>query len=443
MGQECPTRRGARFSVGHRDLRNPTADANWPMVGLVRAISADGLFEVPMSSPGTALESATPAAPPLAPLLPTFSTAALLAAMLRSSAKISDLFFSLGKPPMIEVNGRLVATGPRALTPEDTRHISSELIGSNQSALDNLREQGSCDVSYSLPGASRFRVNVFMQRGTRAIVMRVIPSKVPSFEELSLPEELRQIVGVRNGIVLVTGPTGSGKSSTLAAIIDLINKQLSVHILTIEDPIEFLHAHQNCIVHQRELHSDTTSFALALRAALRQAPKVILVGEMRDRETIEIALEAAETGHLVMSTLHTIDAAKTVERIVGVFPLADQMIIRNRMSKSFRYVVSQRLIPRKDGTGRVAAIEILKSTLRTREYVEKGESEGRTLLDAMRVGDNEGMQHFDGEIEKLIRAGTIDFETGLSYATNTGNLRLELADFTPPPESEGGVEFTA
>jgi twitching motility protein PilT len=397
-----------------------------------------------MSSPGTAPQSAAAAAPARAtPSPPTFSTAALLTAMLRSSSKISDLFFSPGKPPMIEVNGRLVATGPRALTPEDTRHIASELIGGNQTALDNLREQGSCDVSYSLPGASRFRVNVFMQRGTRAIVMRVIPSKVPSFEELNLPEELKQIVGVRNGIVLVTGPTGSGKSSTLAAIIDLINKQLSVHILTIEDPIEFLHAHQNCIVHQRELHSDTTSFAGALRAALRQAPKVILVGEMRDRETIEIALEAAETGHLVMSTLHTIDAAKTVERIVGVFPLSEQMVIRNRMAKSFRYVVSQRLIPRKDGAGRVAAIEILKSTLRTREYVERGESEGRTLLDAMRVGDNEGMQHFDGEIEKLIRAGTIDFETGLTYATNAGNLRLELADFTPLPEAEAGAELTA
>jgi len=226
--------------------------------------------------------------------------------------------------------------------------------------------------------------------------------------------------------------SGSGKSSTLAAIIDLINKTLAVHILTIEDPIEFLHAHQNCIVHQRELHSDTTTFALALRAALRQAPKVILVGEMRDRETIEIALEAAETGHSVMSTLHTIDAAKTVERIVGVFPLSEQHTIRNRLAKSFRYIVSQRLIPRKDGTGRVAAIEILKSTLRTREYVEKGEAEGKTLLDAMRVGTTEGMQHFDGEIEKLIRAGAIDLETGFGYATNPGNLRLELADFVPP-----------
>lgn len=336
---------------------------------------------------------------------------------------------------MVEVNGRLTATGPRALTADDTRHIASELIGSNKHALGKLREHGSCDVSYSLPGSSRFRVNVLMQRGSCAIVMRVIPSKVPSFAELNLPEELQQIIGLRNGIVLVTGPTGSGKSSTLAAIIDLINKQHSFHILTIEDPIEFLHVHQNCIVHQRELHSDTTSFSLALRAALRQAPKVILVGEMRDRETIEIALEAAETGHLVMSTLHTIDASKTVERIVGVFPLAEQHTIRNRLAKSFRYIVSQRLIPRKDGSGRVAAIEILKSTLRTREYVEKGEVEGKTLLDAMRVGTTEGMLHFDGEIEKLVRAGTIDFETGLGYATNPGNLRLELADVSPPAEA--------
>ena len=354
--------------------------------------------------------------------------------MLRKSAKISDLFFSPGKPPMVEINGRLTPTGSRALTPNDTRHIAAELIGSNKHALENLREQGSCDVSYSLPGASRFRVNVFMQRGSCAIVMRVIPSKVPDFEELNLPTELQQIVGLRNGIVLVTGPTGSGKSSTLAAIIDLINKQHSFHILTIEDPIEFLHQHQSCIVHQRELHSDTPSFALALRAALRQAPKVILVGEMRDRETIEIAMEAAETGHLVMSTLHTIDAAKTVERIVGVFPLAEQHSVRNRLAKSFRYIVSQRLIPRKDGHGRVAALEILKSTLRTREYVEKGEVEGKTLLDAMRVGTTEGMQHFDGEIEKLIRAGTIEFESSMAYATNAGNLRLELADFAPPPE---------
>lgn len=388
----------------------------------------------PAAKPPAASSAATATA--AAPAPAAFSTASLLAGMLRAAPKISDLFFTPGKPPMLEINGKLSPFGARSLTLDDTRHIASELIGNNKHALGNLREHGSCDVSYSLPGASRFRVNVFMQRGSCAIVMRVIPGKVPSFTELNLPEELQQIAGLRNGVVLVTGPTGSGKSSTLAAIIDLINRQQSYHILTIEDPIEFLHHHQNCIVHQRELHSDTTSFAMALRAALRQAPKVILVGEMRDRETIEIAMEAAETGHLVMSTLHTIDAPKTVERIVGVFPLAEQHSVRNRLAKSFRYIVSQRLIPRKEGNGRVAALEILKSTLRTREYVEKGEVEGKTLLDAMRVGTTEGMQHFDGEIEKLIRAGTIDFETGMAYATNAGNLRLELADFTPPPEPQ-------
>jgi len=358
-----------------------------------------------------------------------FSTPALLAAMLKASPKISDLFFSPGKPPLVEISGKLFPTGgARVLNSDDTRRIASDLIGNNQHAIDNLKELGSCDVSYSLPGAYRFRINIFMQRGSCAVVMRVIPGKIPNFESLNLPAELGKIVALRNGIVLVTGPTGSGKSSTLAAIIDKINTEQSYHVLTIEDPIEFLHLHKNCIVHQRELHSDTPSFALALRAALRQAPKVILVGEMRDRETIEIAMEAAETGHLVLSTLHTIDASKTVERIVGVFPMAEQHTMRNRLAKSFRYIVSQRLIPRKDGTGRVAAMEILKSTLRTREYVEKGEADGKTLLDAMRVGSNEGMQSFDGDIERLIREGTIDMETGLAYATNPGNLQLELSD---------------
>ena len=357
------------------------------------------------------------------------SAPALLTAMLRSASKISDLFLSPGKPPMVEVNGRLSPVGARALTPDETRYLAGELLGSNKYAIANLREHGSCDVSYSLAGTSRFRVNIFMQRGSCVIVMRIIPGTIPSFAELNLPAELQNIVGLRNGIVLVTGPTGSGKSSTLAAIIDLINKTQAYHILTIEDPIEFLHPHQNCLVHQRELHSDTTSFASALRAALRQAPKVILVGEMRDRETIEIAMEAAETGHLVMSTLHTIDASKTVERIVGVFPLAEQHTVRNRLAKSFRYVLSQRLLPLKNGDGRVAALEILKSTLRTREYVEKGEAEGKTLLDAMRAGGTEGMQHFDCEIEKLVRSGKVDFETGMAYATNAGNLRLELADW--------------
>jgi twitching motility protein PilT len=388
----------------------------------------------PTAAGGGAGAAAAPAATP-------FSTPALLAAMLKISPKISDLFFSPGKPPLVEISGKLAPAGTaRALTSEDTRRIGNDLIGDNNHAIENLKERGSCDVSYSLPGAHRFRVNVFMQRGTTAIVMRVIPANVPAFETLHLPAELANIVGLRNGIVLVTGPTGSGKSSTLAAIIDKINQEQSYHVLTIEDPIEFLHRHKNCIVHQRELHSDTPSFALALRAALRQAPKVILVGEMRDKETIEIAMEAAETGHLVLSTLHTIDASKTVERIVGAFPMNEQSTLRNRLAKSFRYIISQRLIPRKDGTGRVAAIEILKGTLRTREYVEKGEVEGKTLLDAMRVGEQEGMQHFDGDIERLIREGIIDMETGLAYATNPGNLQLDMSDLRLDAEAEAEAE---
>jgi len=393
----------------------------------------------PAPTPAPSIAAPPPRAAAAAPA--PFSTPALLAAMLKTSSKISDLFFSPGKPPLVEVSGKLAPAGTtRVLSSEDTRRIATDLVGQNQHAIDNLKQLGSCDVSYCLPGAHRFRVNIFMQRGSCAIVMRVIPGTVPDFDALNLPVELKKIIGLRNGIVLVTGPTGSGKSSTLAAIIDRINKEQSYHVLTIEDPIEFLHVHKNCVVHQRELHSDTPSFALALRAALRQAPKVILVGEMRDKETIEIALEAAETGHLVLSTLHTIDASKTVERIVGVFPMSEQHTLRNRLAKSFRYIISQRLVPRKDGAGRVAVIEILKSTLRTREYVEKGETDGKTLLDAMRVGEQEGMQHFDGNIERLIREGVLDMETGLAYATNPGNLQLELSDLPKSVEPDPLLE---
>jgi twitching motility protein PilT len=361
--------------------------------------------------------------------------------MLRASARVSDLIFSPGSLPHIEVSGQLVPVKIAGLPPlaaEDTRRIAEELIGGNQQARTALREQGSCDISYSLPGECRFRVNVFVQRGSHAIVMRVIPKSVPTFAELKLPAQLADIANLKNGIVLITGPTGSGKSSTMAAVLDRINETKAYHIITIEDPVEFMHRHKRSIIHQRELHSDTPSFALALRAALRQAPKVILVGEMRDKETIEIALEAAETGHLVLSTLHTIDASKTVERVVGVFPMAEQHVIRNRLAKSFRYIISQRLLPAKDSKSRVAVLEILKATVRTREYLEKGEHEGKTLLDAMRDGDTEGMQHFDGSIEQLIRAGTIELETGLAYATNPGNLRLQIADIAgePPPEVE-------
>jgi twitching motility protein PilT len=359
-------------------------------------------------------------------------TAQLITAMLKSNTHVSDLIFSPGRAPQIEVSGQLVELkykGLECLSAADTKSIAYDIMGENEHPLRKLDQDGSADLSYGLPGVGRFRVNIFRQRGSCAIVMRVIPDKIPGFDDLKLPSTLEEIVHIKNGIVLVTGPTGSGKSSTLAAVIDKMNQEKAFHILTIEDPIEFLHRHKKATIHQRELHSDTPTFALALRAALRQAPKVILVGEMRDRETIEIALEAAETGHLVLSTLHTIDASKTVERIVGVFPVADQHSVRTRFGKAFRFIVSQRLLPKKDGKGRIAAIEILKSTLRTRDYVEKGESEGKTLLDAMRDGDTDGMQHFDGELEKLLRAGTIDFDTALAYSTNPGNFRLEVADF--------------
>jgi len=358
-------------------------------------------------------------------------TAQLITAMLKSNGHVSDLIFSPGRAPQVEVSGQLVELkykGLECLSAADTKSIAYDIMGENEHPLRKLDQDGSADLSYGLPGVGRFRVNIFRQRGSCAIVMRVIPDKIPGFDDLKLPSRLEEIVHLKNGIVLVTGPTGSGKSSTLAAIIDKMNAEKAFHILTIEDPIEFLHRHKKATIHQRELHSDTPTFALALRAALRQAPKVILVGEMRDRETIEIALEAAETGHLVLSTLHTIDASKTVERIVGVFPVSDQHSVRTRFGKAFRFIISQRLLPKKDGKGRIAAIEILKSTLRTRDYVEKGESEGKTLLDAMRDGDTDGMQHFDGELERLLRAGVIDLETALAYSTNPGNLRLELAD---------------
>jgi twitching motility protein PilT len=362
---------------------------------------------------------------------PAFPTAQVITGMLRGRQHVSDLVFSPGHAPQVESSGQLVEVkfrGLEVLTPAHTSQIARDLIGASEHAARKLETEGAADLSYAVPGLARFRVNVFRQRGSQAIIMRVIPASVPTFEDLQLPATVGEITDLRNGIALVTGPTGSGKSSTLAAVVDRMNQSRAIHILTIEDPIEFLHNHKKATVHQRELHSDTPTFALALRAALRQAPKVILVGEMRDRETIEIALEAAETGHLVLSTLHTIDASKTVERIVGSFPLSDQNAIRNRFSKAFRFVISQRLLPRRDGKGRIAVMEIMKSTLRTREYVEKGEGEGKTLLDAMRDGSQEGMQYFDGEIERLIRAGVIDMEVGLSYATNSGNLRLELAD---------------
>lgn len=361
---------------------------------------------------------------------PLISTPDLVMQMLRTGSGISDLLFSPSRAPQVEEHGELRSVdvpGLSSLRPEDTCAVARDLIAGNTEAMRVLKEYGACDLSYSIPDCARFRVNVFRQRGSYAIVMRVIATKIPTMAELHLPPSLAEVAAIKNGLVLVTGPTGSGKSSTLAAIIDRINDTRAEHIVTIEDPIEFLHVHKKATVHQRELHSDTPTFALALRAALRQAPKVILVGEMRDKETIEVALTAAETGHLVLSTLHTIDAAKTVERILGTFEAEQQQGVRRRLAGCFRYVISQRLVPRKGG-GRIAVLEVLKSTLRTRDYLEQGDADGKTMLDAMRDGELDGMQYFDGELEKLVRDSAISMATALLYATNPDNLRLQLAD---------------
>ncbi len=355
--------------------------------------------------------------------------APIIEQMLLTSDNVSDLNFSCGQKPQVEINGVLYPASPIGLgrlSAFQTEMIAMSLIRENPDAAEHLVKHQTADLSYALPGKCRFRVNIFRQRNSYSIVMRVIPHEIPSFESLRLPPVLKDIADIRNGVVLLTGPTGSGKTSTLAAIIDRINEIKSYHIVTIEDPIEFLHNHKKSTINQREVGSDTKDFASALRAALRQAPKVILVGEMRDLETAEIALEAAETGHLVLSTLHTIDASKTIDRIVGLYPKNEERIIRTRLAQTFRYIVSQRLIPTADGRGRIAAVEILKSNPRTREYIEKGETEGKSLLDAIRDGEIDGMQDFDSVIRDMIEKDLITMEDGLSFATNQNNLLLQL-----------------
>jgi twitching motility protein PilT len=358
-----------------------------------------------------------------------FDLPPIIERMLLVSNKISDLNFSVGQPPQVEINGKLTPVQPlglQKLMPYQTEIIAMTLMQGNPDAAERLVNTGTADLSYSLPSRVRFRVNIFQQRGSYSIVMRVIPTDIPSLTSLSLPPQLSDIAELRNGIVLLTGPTGSGKSSTLAAVIDIINEQKHYHVVTIEDPIEFLHQHKNSTINQREVGSDTKDFPSALRAALRQAPKVILIGEMRDFETTEIALEAAETGHLVLSTLHTIDASKSIDRIIGLYPKNEEKVIRTRLAQTFRYIVSQRLIPRADNNGRVAVVEILKSSPRTREYIEEGESEGKSLLDAMRDGKLDGMQDFDGVIKDMIERKIVTLEDGLAFATNQNNLLLEL-----------------
>ena len=362
-----------------------------------------------------------------------FDLPPIIERMLLVSDKISDLNFSVGQLPQVEINGKLTPVQPlgmQKLTPYQTEIIAMTLMHGQTDAAERLARTGTADLSYSLPSRARFRVNIFQQRGVYSIVMRVIPTDIPTLRSLGLPAQLGDIAELRNGLVLVTGPTGSGKSSTQASIIDIINEKKYYHIVTIEDPIEYLHLHKRSTINQREVGHDTRDFPSALRATLRQAPKVILIGEMRDFETTEIALEAAETGHLVLSTLHTIDASKTVDRIIGLYPKNEEPVIRTRLAQTFRYIISQRLIPRADGSGRVAAVEILRSSPRTREYIEAGEQEGKSLLDAMRDGKLDGMQDFDTVIKGLIEAKVVSLEDGLAFATNQNNLLLSLKGMT-------------
>ena len=362
-----------------------------------------------------------------------FDLPPIIERMLLVSDKISDLNFSVGQLPQVEVNGKLTPVQPMGLsklTPYQTEIIAMALMHGNPDAAERLATTGTADLSYSLPSRARFRVNIFQQRGVYSIVMRVIPTDIPTLKSLGLPGQLEEIAELRNGLVLMTGPTGSGKSSTQAAIIDIINEKKHYHVVTIEDPIEYLHSHKNSTINQREVGHDTKDFPSALRATLRQAPKVILIGEMRDFETTEIALEAAETGHLVLSTLHTIDASKTVDRIIGLYPKNEEQVIRTRLAQTFRYIVSQRLIPKADRRGRIAAVEILRSSPRTREYIEAGEADGKSLLDAMRDGKLDGMQDFDTVIKEMVENGTITVDDGLTFATNPNNLHLSLKGVT-------------
>jgi twitching motility protein PilT len=350
----------------------------------------------------------------------------LLRRMLESHDNVSDLNFSVAKPPQVEVSGELTPVGidPRLerLTPFQTERMALHLMQCDRRLSQLLIAQGSCDCSYALIGKDRFRVNIFQQRNSYSIVLRKLSTQILTIDDLHLPPVFQQMSQEKNGLILVTGATGSGKSTTLAALIDRMNQTKAMHILTLEDPIEFVHPHKKATINQRELGSDFNTFANGLRAALRQAPKVILVGEMRDRETVEIALSAAETGHLVLSTLHTIDAGQTITRILGMFDKDEEKFVRIRLANTLRWIVSQRLLARVDG-GRVAALEIMGTNLRVKDSILNGESEGKTFYEIIEAAEPFGMQTFDQSIMKLFQEGAIDEDTALAYASRKSVAR--------------------
>ncbi len=347
----------------------------------------------------------------------------ILVKMLDYHREVSDLNFTVGKPMQVESAGELIPVefkpNFKALTPFQTEVIAMNLINQDRRLTQSLLTAGSCDMSYSLPGKARFRVNIFSQGANLSIVLRKLESKIPTIEERELPKTMFQIAKEVNGIVFVTGATGSGKTTTLAAILDEINENKSVHIVTLEDPVEYQHPHKKSTFNQRELGMDFDTYAHGLRAALRQAPKVILVGEMRDRETIEIGMRAAETGHLVLTTLHTVDAGSTVNRLLGMFTTEEAKQIRIRLADTLRFIVSQRLLPRVGG-GRVATFEILGTNLRVKDLILNGESEGKTFYNIMEASNAFGMITFDQHIIGLYEQGLITQETALAYCSHRG-----------------------
>jgi twitching motility protein PilT len=344
----------------------------------------------------------------------------LLARMLDSYDNVSDLNITVGKPFQVETSGDLAAVDlePKfnEITPFQSEIFALNLINQSRRLTETLLLEGSCDSSYELPGKARFRVNIFSQRGSYSIVLRKLSPKIPTCQELGLPDAFLEMAEDKNGFILVTGATGSGKSTSLAAILNEINDVRSVHIVTLEDPVEYDHPHKKATFNQREIGEDFDAFATGLRAALRQAPKVILVGEMRDRASLEIGLSAAETGHLVLSTLHTLDAGQTINRILGMFPTEEENQIRTRIADSIRWIVCQRLLP-KVGGGRVAAFEILRTNLRVKDSILHGESEGKTFYDIIQAGKAFGMVTFDDYILGLYEKGVITQETAMAYAS--------------------------
>ncbi|HAJ27198.1 MAG TPA: twitching motility protein [Syntrophus sp. (in: bacteria)] len=347
----------------------------------------------------------------------------ILGKMLDSQGNVSDLNITMGKPFQVESSGQLtgVELDPpfRKLTPFQSEIFAMNLINQDRRLTETLIAEGSCDSSYELPGKARFRVNIFAQRGNYSVVLRKLETRIPTCEDLNLPEAFYKMAEEKNGIILVTGATGSGKSTSLAAVLDRINEAKSVHIVTLEDPVEFSHPHKKATFNQREMGNDFDTFANGLRAALRQAPKVILVGEMRDRETVEIGLSAAETGHLVVSTLHTVDAGQTINRILGMFSSEEETQIRIRLADTIRWVVCQRLLP-KVGGGRVAAFEIMGSNLRTKDTILHGESDGKTYSEIITASKAFGMITFDDYIVELYQKELITEETARAYASNKG-----------------------